>query len=138
MSSTTIGHLRNHSRGERPRSAVVNSGEARLPLFAPGSRGKTDVMRSNKSDATAENGATGSTQKFSNEHSRQHPRVPFHREFPTFECRDPRMYPCFQTTNHQCSTFARTALVPHPTLFSSCALAPISPSMALDPLALAP
>src|SRR6266516_367224 len=90
MSSTTIGHLRNHSRGERPRSAVVNSGEARLPLFAPGSRGKTDVMRSDKSDATAENWATGSTQKFSNEHSRQHPRVPFHREFPTVEYRDPR------------------------------------------------
>ncbi len=123
MSSTTIGHLRNHSRGERPRSAVVNSGEARLPLFAPGSRGKTDVMRSNKSDATAENGATGSTQKFSNEHSRQHPRVPFHREFPTVECRDPRMSPCFQTTNDQCSTFAQTAHVSRQNLLNIRALA---------------
>src|SRR6266516_4889423 len=88
MSSTTIGHLRNHSRGQRPRSVVVNSGEARLPFFAAGSRGKTDVMRSDTSDATAENWAEDSTQKFSNEPFRQHPRVPFHRAFPTVECRE--------------------------------------------------
>ena len=106
---TTISHLRNPSRGELQREVIVNSGEACLPLCAPGSRGKTDVMRSDKSDATAENGAEDSTQKFSNEPFRQHPRVPFHREFPTVECREPRCEPCSQTRNPQCSTLASSA-----------------------------
>jgi hypothetical protein len=49
LSSTTIGHLRSRSRGQRQSEVIVNSGEARFPLCTPGSRGTTDVMRADTS-----------------------------------------------------------------------------------------
>jgi hypothetical protein len=77
MSSTTIGHLRNHSRGDEASLGGCKFGQSACRFLHRFLRKDGLKVRTNRRNRR-KLGEIGSTQEFSNEHFRQHPRVSFH------------------------------------------------------------
>ena len=109
MSSTTIGHLRNRSRGERQSEVVVNSGR-KPPAFCTGISRKNGLnVRTPQMQPPKIGRDRFDTEvlerAFSAASESPIPSRIYNRRVP----RSARCEPCFQTTNDQCSPFAQTA-----------------------------
>ena len=109
MSSTTIGHLRNHSRGDLQRSVVVNSGR-KPPAFCTGiSRKEGLKVRTNQTHPPKIGRDRFDTEVLERAFSAASKSPIRSRMYTRRVPRSARCEPCFQTTNDQCSTLAQTA-----------------------------